>query len=182
MIVLRHPGAWGQQISAYDPVTLQRQWVRPAGGAYEADACGPLTCLVGPYGVRGVDAATGEQRWYRPGWRGVEQRGNLLLVYGSPTGSADPIGLIDARTGRLLVDLRGWRPLTSQGGGDRVLVTRAVDAGARTIIAVATPGHAQPRPLADLPPGTGDCQVASDRLICRSTSGQLNVWAYRQKR
>jgi hypothetical protein len=182
LIVLRHPGAWGPQVSAYDPVTLRRRWVRSAGGAYEAAACGSLTCLMGPNGVRAVDPDTGEQRWYRPGWRGVEQRGNLLIAYGSPTGVVDPIGLVDARSGRVLVDLRGWRALGSQATGDHVLVTRTVDAGARTMIAVASPGRAQPRPLADLPPGTGDCQVTSDRLICRSTSGQLNVWAYRQKR
>jgi outer membrane protein assembly factor BamB len=180
MIVLRHPGQWGPEVSAYDPVTLQRRWVRPASGAYEAKACGPLTCLAGPYGVRGVDPMTGEQLWYRPGWRGVEERGNLLLAYASPTGISEAVGLIDARTGRVLVDLHGWRPLTGQSG-DHVLVTRVVDAGARTMVAVAGPDATQPRPLADLPPGTGECQTASDRLICRSASGELNVWAYRKR-
>jgi PQQ-like domain len=180
LIVLRYPGQWGAQIAAYDPVTLRRRWVRPAGGAYEAQPCGPLTCLAGPYGVRAVDPLTGEQRWYRPGWQGVEQRGRLLLAYASPSGVSEPVGLIDARTGRVLVDLHGWRPLTGQAG-DHVLVTRVVDAGARTMVAVAAPGAAQPRPLADLPPGSGDCQTAPDRLICRSMSGELNVWAYRQK-
>jgi hypothetical protein len=38
-----------------------------------------------------------------------------------------------------------------------------------------------PQPLADLPPGTGDCQAAPNRLVCRSTSGDLTVWAYRKK-
>ena len=49
------------------------------------------------------------------------------------------------------------------------------------MVAVADPGDAQPRPLADLPPGTGECQAVPDRLICRSTAGELNVWAYRQR-
>jgi hypothetical protein len=180
LIVLRHPGPWGAQISAYDPVTRQRRWVRPAGGAYQAEPCGSLTCLAGPYGVRAVDPMTGEERWYRPGWQGVEQRGKLLLAYASPAGVSEPVGLIDARTGRVLVDLHGWRALAGDTG-DHVLVTRVVDAGARTMVAVAAPGVEQPRPLADLPPGTGECQTAPDRLICRSMSGQLNVWAYRQK-
>ena len=181
LIVLRHPGEWGPQVSAYDPVTLQRRWVRPAGGAAEAQPCGWLICLAGPYGVRAVDPANGKQRWYRAGWRSVEQRGNLLLAYASPTGVSDPVGLVDAATGRVLVNLRGWRPLIGQGGGDHVLVSRVVDAGARTMVAVADPGDAQPRPLADLPPGTGECQAVPDRLICRSTAGELNVWAYRQR-
>ena len=183
LIVLRHPapGSWQSEISAYDPVTLARRWVIPAQGAYEATPCGPLTCLIGPNGVRAVDSATGAERWYRPGWQTVEPRGNLMLVYASPTGAADPVGLIDPRTGRVLVNLRGWRPLAGQGDGDgRVLVTRDIDGGTRTMVAVAVPGTAEPRPLADLPPGTGECQTASDRLICRSDAGQLNVWAYRQ--
>jgi hypothetical protein len=54
--------------------------------------------------------------------------------------------------------------------------------GARTMVAVAEPGLAGPRPLADLPPGTGDCQAAPGRLVCRSsTSGELIVWAYTLK-
>jgi outer membrane protein assembly factor BamB len=181
LIVLRHPGEWGSQVSAFDPVTLQRRWVRPAGGASEAQPCGRLTCLAGLHGVRAVDPANGVQRWYRPGWRSVELRGNLLLAYASPAGVSDPIGLVDPATGRVLVNLRGWRPLTGQGGGDHVLVTRVVDAGARTMVAVAEPGDAQPRPLADLPPGTGECQAVPDRLICRSTAGELKVWAYRPR-
>lgn len=178
LIVLRHPGRWGPEISAYDPVTLRRAWVRAAGGAYQAQACGRVTCLVGPDGVRAVDPVDGTQRWYRPSWRGVEERGALLLAYGS---TSEPIGLADSTTGRVLVDLHGWRPLTGEGGTGRVLVTRVVDAGTRTMVAIADPGDAHPRPLADLPPGTGECQAARDRLICRSTSGELNVWAYRQR-
>jgi outer membrane protein assembly factor BamB len=181
LIVLRHPGEWDEpQVSAFDPVTLQRRWVRPASGASEAQPCGRLTCLAGLHGVRAVDPANGAQRWYRPGWRSVEPRGNLLLAYASPAG-VDLIGLVDPATGRVLVNLRGWRPLDGQGGGDHVLVTRVVDAGARTMVAVAEPGDAQPRPLADLPPGTGECQAFPERLICRSTEGELNVWAYRQR-
>jgi outer membrane protein assembly factor BamB len=181
LIVLRHPGEWGQQVSAFDPVTLQRKWVRPGGGATEAQPCGRLACLAGPNGVRAVDPANGAQRWYRPGWRSVEPRGDLLLAYASSTGVGDPIGLIEPATGRVLVNLRGWRPLDGQTDGRHIVLTRVVDAGARTMVAVAELGDAQPRPLADLPPGTGECKATLDRLICRSTDGELNVWAYRQR-
>jgi len=182
LILLRHPIDRGSQISAYDPVTLALRWQRPAGGAYEAQPCGALACLGGPDGVAAVDPADGAIRWYQPGWRSVEQRGGLLLAYSSQSSSTEPVGLVDPGTGRVLLDLRGWRPLTSTGGGgDQVLVTRVVEAGARTIVAVARPGDRQPRLLAGLPPGTGDCQAVPDRLICRSTSGELIVWAYRKK-
>jgi hypothetical protein len=182
LILLRHPGGSGPQISAYDPVTLRRRWTRPAQGAFEAQPCGPLTCLAGANGVRAVDPATGTQRWYEPGWRSVEPRGRMLLAYGSPLGIGDLVGIVDPGTGRVVVDLRGWRPLTGLVAGDRLLVTRLVDAGARTVVAAAGPGDPRPRTLADLPPGTSDCQAAPDRLICRSTAGELTVWAYRRSR
>jgi PQQ-like domain len=178
LLVLRHPGRWGLQMSAYDPETLRRAWVRPAQGAVEAQPCGPLTCLAGANGIRAVDHA-GTQRWYEPGWRSVEPRGELLLAYGSPLGISDLVGIVDPATGRIVVDLRGWRPLTGLAAGDRLLVTRLVDAGARTVVAVTGPADPHPRTLADLPPGTGDCQAAPGRLICRSTAGELTVWAYR---
>ena len=181
LIVLRYELPWGgAEISAYDPVTLRLRWNRPAAGADTAQPCVRLTCLVGRFGVRAVDPATGSPLWYRAGWRGVEERGQLLLAYGAGDVGTEPIGLADPATGRVLVDLHGWRALDGLAGGGRILVTRPIDAGTRTIVAVADPGDAQPRPLADLPPGTGVCQAAPDRLICRSASGELNVWAYRQ--
>ena len=126
-------------VTAYDPVTLRRVWQRPAGRAYEVRSCGPLACLTGPDGVRGVDPATGDQRWYRPGWRSVEQRGGMRSRTGRPPASTDPVGIVDPATGRVLVDLTGWR-LVGGTGGDHLLVTRAVEAGARTMVAVAGPG------------------------------------------
>jgi hypothetical protein len=181
LIVLRHSAGWGSMISAYDPVTLALRWQRPAGSAYDAQACGPLTCITGPDGVQGVDPGNGAIVWWQPGWRSVQQQGGLLLAYASPGAISDPVGLVDPKTGQVLVDLHGWRPLTSVGGDDELLVTRVVVAGARTIVAVARPGDAQPRLLADLPAGTGDCQSVPQRLICRSASGELIVWAYREK-
>jgi hypothetical protein len=184
LILLRQPTGWGAEIAAYDPVTLALRWQRPAGGAFEADACGPLACLAGPDGVEAVNPANGGIEWYQPSWRGVEMRGNLLLAYSSPSGSSDPVGLADPQTGRIVTDLRGWRPMTATvnpGAENEVLLTRVVDAGARSIVAVAGPGDTSPRLISDLPPGTGDCQSVPERLICRSTSGELIVWAYRKK-
>ncbi|MFG1604186.1 PQQ-binding-like beta-propeller repeat protein [Actinoplanes sp. NPDC049265] len=180
VVLLRHLGRYGVMISAYDPVTLQRLWQRSADTAYEVRDCGPVACLNSPDGVRGIDPATGAERWYRAGWRGVEQRGAMTLAYGTANGGADPVGIVDPSTGNVLSDLHGWR-IVGGTDGDRLLVTRDVAAGARTMVAVAEPGLPGPRPLADLPPGTGDCQAAPGRLVCRSASGELVVWAYTLK-
>jgi outer membrane protein assembly factor BamB len=181
LVLLRHPGERGTEVSAYDPVTLGLLWSRPALDVEEIVVCGPLACLIGADGVRALDPASGVLRWYRPGWRMVEQRGDVLLAYTAPASTAEAVGIVDPATGRVLVDLRGWRPLTGTGGGDQMLVTRIVAAGARTMVAVAAPGGDRPRPLAELPAGTGDCQAAPGRLVCRSLTGELVVWAYRQK-
>lgn len=180
LVMLRHLGRYGMVVTAYDPVTLQRVWQRPAERAYEMHDCGPVACLIGADGVRGIDPVTGAEEWFQPGWRSVETRGRLTVAYGSASGAPDPAGVIDPATGRVLVPLSGWR-LVGGESGDHVLVTRDVEAGARTMVAVAEPGAPGPRPLADLPPGTGDCQSVPGRLVCRSTSGELVVWAYTKK-
>jgi hypothetical protein len=181
LLLLRHPTPTGWMVSAYDPVTLARRWSRPAGYASGVTSCGRLACLTGPGGVRAVDPADGRQRWFNPDWRSVEQRGGMVVAYGTQTSETDAVGVIDPATGRVLVDLHGWRPVPGIGGGDYLLATRIVDAGARTMVAVVGPGGRRPGLLAELPAGTGDCQSAPGRLVCRSTSGDLVVWAYKRK-
>ncbi|MET0422273.1 MAG: PQQ-binding-like beta-propeller repeat protein [Actinoplanes sp.] len=177
VILLRHPGERSVEISAYDPVTLKQMWTEPAGGTYDIKACGLLACLTGSDGTRALDPTTGDLRWSRPEWHNVEQRGAMFLAYGGADTSS-PLGIVDPDTGRLRVDLTGWRPVGGDGSGDHLLVTRAVEAGARTMVAVARPGEGRPRLLADLPAGTGDCQAVPGRLVCRSMYGELVVWAY----
>ncbi|GGQ57004.1 outer membrane protein assembly factor BamB family protein [Couchioplanes azureus] len=184
LLLLRHPATDGdpatdaRMVTAFDP-GLRQRWSRPAGSAYGAVPCGELACLAGPDGVRAVRAADGAEAWFRPGWRGVEQHGGMVVASGT-AGETDLVGIVDPGTGRVLTDLHGWR-LVSGTGGDHLLVTRTVRAGARTMVAVAAPGDARPRPLSDLPAGTGDCQAGPGRLACRSISGELKVWAYERR-
>jgi hypothetical protein len=181
LVLLEHPGVHGLEVSAYDPVTLGLRWSRPAWGAEQVVSCGALACLAGDDGVRALDPNTGEQLWYRADWRGVEQHGGVLVAFSAPGTLGEAVGIIDPGTGRVLVDLHGWRALSGSGGGDRLVVTRMVADGARTMVAVAEPGDERPRPLAELPAGTGDCQAAPGRLVCRSMTGDLVVWAWRQR-
>jgi hypothetical protein len=177
VILLRHPGPSGIEVSAFDPATLRSLWTGPAGTAREVQPCGRLACLIGLDGVRAIDPATGEQRWHRPGWRSIETIGKRLIAYAD--GPDSPTALVDPATGRVLVDLTGWRPLGGAMAGGEVLVTRDIGADRRTMVAVAAPRLSRPRVLAELPAGTGECQSAPERLICRSMYGELVVWAYR---
>ncbi|MFI7600566.1 PQQ-binding-like beta-propeller repeat protein [Actinoplanes sp. NPDC049681] len=180
LLLLRHPTLTGRVVSAFDPVTLKHRWTRAAGFAFGITTCGRFACLAGPDGVRAVDPADGSPAWFRPAWRSVEQRGGLVVAFGTPAGDNDPVGIIDPGTGRVLADLHGWR-LVPGSGGDHLLVTRPVGVGGRTMVAVAAPGDARPELLSDLPAGTGDCQAAPGRLVCRSTAGELVVRAYERK-
>ncbi|GAB2623269.1 hypothetical protein Aab01nite_16340 [Paractinoplanes abujensis] len=176
-ILLRHPGRPSMEFSAYDAVTLRNLWSKPADGAYDVETCGALACLTGPGGIRAVDPATGDTVWQRPEWRGIQQFGTQFVAYGSAEYTR-PLGLINPDTGALEVDLTGWRPVTGTATQHHLLVTRATEPGGRTMVAVARPGENAPRLLGALPTGTGDCQAADERLVCRSMYGRLIVWAY----
>lgn len=180
IILLRHPGRPDMEFSAYDPVTLRNLWSQPASGSYQVEACGQLACLTGPDGMRAIDPATGDLRWTNPNWRGLQQFGSMFVAFGSAENTR-PLGLIDPDTGELEVDLTGWRPVSGTVGEDHLLVTRSVEPGGRTMVAVAQPGERRPHLLGPLPDGTGDCQAAPERLVCRSMYGQLVVWAYGRK-
>jgi hypothetical protein len=178
MILLRHPGPGGARVTAYDPVSLRQRWSRPAGYAYEVRACGDLACLVSSSGVRAVNPVDGTDRW-SAGWRTIEQRGGVLLAYGSLPDDTDLIGVVDPATGRITVPLRSWRPVAGPGGGDHVLLTRSAPGEGGIVLAVADRASDRPRMLGGLPAGTGDCRTVPGRLVCRSVSGMLRVWSYR---
>ncbi|WP_436527160.1 outer membrane protein assembly factor BamB family protein [Actinoplanes sp. HUAS TT8] len=177
VVLLRHPGPSGMEVSAYDPVTLRELWTMPADGTYEVRSCGLLACFLGQDGVSAVDPSTGDRRWAEAGWQAVTERGSALLAY-PDSDISRPVGLVDSATGRVRVDLRGWLPMPGSDSSGDLLVTREVPAGARTMVAVADQVAGRVRPIALLPEDTGDCEAAPGRLVCRSTTGELVVWAY----
>ncbi|MEU4556801.1 PQQ-binding-like beta-propeller repeat protein [Actinoplanes sp. NPDC023936] len=174
-LLLRHPGPSGTAISAYDPADLRPLWSTTARGTDRLVPCGLLACLIGQYGVRAVDPATGDGRWQRGDWRTVEQEGTALVGYAGQ----DPVALADPETGATLVDLSGWDLVPGSPGNGELLVTREASTSTRTMVAIAAPETRRPRLLAELPAGTGSCQSAPERLVCRSSVGELVVWAYR---
>ncbi|MFI5888632.1 PQQ-binding-like beta-propeller repeat protein [Actinoplanes sp. NPDC051513] len=178
-ILLRHPGVVGAEISAYDPVTLKQVWTVPAGSSYQIEACGINACLSGADGVRAIDPFTGDTLWAQPTWHSITQYGEMFVAYGDPDGTS-PIGVIDPDTGAQQVSLEGWRPVNGTGEDGGLLLTRSTDGGSRTMVAVARPGDTRPRLLDTLPQGTGECQAAPARLVCRTMYGELVVWAYRE--
>ncbi|WP_328461174.1 PQQ-binding-like beta-propeller repeat protein [Actinoplanes sp. NBC_00393] len=179
-VLLRHPGRGSIRVSAYDPATLQLLWSVRTPNVQRVKPCGKLACLIGPDGIRAVDPVTGAERWRQAGWHGVEQYGTRVVAFSS-SNTSDPVAVIDPATGRILADLTGWTPVPGRTAGGELLVTREIGPGPRTMVAVVAPDLDRPRLLAELPPGTGDCQTAPDRLVCRSMYGELLVWTYRTR-
>lgn len=177
-VVLRHPTASGTAVTGYAAGTLARRWSRTENGQLETvRPCSPLLCLISRAGVRGVDPADGTSRWFRPQWRVGEARGGYLQTYGPSDGVVDLLGLAEPRTGRLVLDLRGWRLVP--GAADTALLLSRVDRSTgRTVVAVADAGARTVRVLGALPTGTGDCRGGSGRLVCRSADGTVVGWSY----
>ncbi|WP_433826761.1 PQQ-binding-like beta-propeller repeat protein [Actinoplanes sp. CA-015351] len=175
VLLLKHPGPSGTSVSAYDLADLRPIWTKPVPGTTRVIPCGLLACLTGQYGVRAIDPATGDQRWQRGDWRDVEQDGTALIGYAG----SKPVALADPETGRTVVELTGWDLVPRSPGNGELLVTRATSDGTRSMVAIAAPDARRPRLLAELPTGTGSCQSAPERLVCRSSYGELVVWAYR---
>lgn len=180
VILLRHPSTAGMEISAYDPLSLRPLWTRPAFRSYLIKECGSLACLAGEDGVHAIDPATGATRWFRPQWKDIDATGTTFIAYAEEA-DQNPVAVVDPDTGDVRVDLTGWRPVSGPGEGDLLLVTRAVDPGARSMVAVVRPSEREPRLLADLPAGTGDCEAVPGRLACRNMDGELVVWAYPER-
>lgn len=187
-LMLRHPDDAGPMVTAYAADTLAVRWSRPATAAYDTQVCGDAACLVGRSGVRAVDPVSGAELWSRPGWRGVEQRGDHLLAFGLGADGDAAVGIVDPRTARVVVNLRRWQVLPSAVNGAAVVVTRPTmleptdpeQTGTlvRILVGAADPATRTVRPLGFLPTDTGDCRAAPARLVCRS-GGRLVVWSYR---
>ncbi|MFC7527214.1 PQQ-binding-like beta-propeller repeat protein [Actinoplanes sp. GCM10030250] len=180
VVLLRHPGSYGIQVSAYDAGTLQPLWTRLARGTERVRACGELACLTGRNGVRAIETGTGAERWRQPAWRSIERFGSRTVAYGpTATGTDQPVAEVDPATGQVLTDLTGWKPVPGTAEDGELLVTREIDPGPRTMVAVVAAGLDRPRLFTELPEGTGDCQATADRLVCRSMYDELIVWEHR---
>jgi hypothetical protein len=179
-VLLRHPGVAQIEVSAFDAVTLAPKWTVQAGDARRIEPCGELACLIsGRSGIRAIDPVTGAERWRQPLWKGIARFGTSVVAYGSAAAADEPAAVVDPSTGQVISDLTGWKPVPGTAQDGTLLVTRELDPGPRTMVAVVAPGLDRPRLFAELPAGTGDCQATADRLVCRSMYDQLIVWEHR---
>jgi hypothetical protein len=138
---------------------------------YPVEPCGSMLC-VGLVPTL-VDPVTGRVGWTaRPDRQPIHPVGDRFLVY-DPSGELRAV--VDARTGRRVQDLTGWRAAVPPGAApDRVLLTRPA-AGARTRVVGLDPVSLVLTDLGLLPGSPELCRPYRAGLVCRHHD-RLWVW------
>lgn len=178
LVVMRQEGVLAN-VSTYDLPGLTLRWslTAPLSG-YPSD-CGPVLCLSDRNGeLVALDLTDGSTRWHSPGWQGASDLGGgRLLAYRATTNAQ--AGVLDAATGRTLVDLVTWT--TMSGSGADVLLT-APDRDYRyTWFALLDAERGVVRPLGRLADvSTQGCDAHGEILVCRTFDARLRVWRYRR--
>jgi hypothetical protein len=167
----------GLVLRGYAADTLTPRWRRtlpaaPGGARWRpVGRCGPMLC-VGPLGTV-IDPRTGRVAWTARTGRGrLDPAGDRLLAF-------DRLGnlqaLLDARTGRVVRELSGWRAAVPAGAApDRLLLTRPAT-GAGTQVARLDPASRELSELGLFPGRPELCRPYAAGLVCRQ-HGRLWLW------
>lgn len=157
-------------VTAYSLDSLTAAWSatgHSAGG--HAHGCGLVVCFSHDGGVHGLDPATGEARWWVPGWADATAVGgqSRLLAVDGPRHA-----LLDSETGTTVADLGPGVPVWDRAAP--VFYLRPVGSGRVTVDRLdGRTGRLNPRGV--MP--AGRCTAAgSHRLVC-ATAGRLAVFS-----
>ncbi len=174
------------EITAYDLVTLRRQWtvqaaVGPAdpqaGNYVVVSGCGAMICLYAPTGTVLLDPRDGAERW-RTAQSVLAIDGDRVLLAAQTSGDPTaPAGLTirDLRTGKLLADLAGWPVFAGSRGyaGTPVLGFAARN---RTWFARLDLRAARLTRAGSVPGLYYSCVGQGDYLACRRLDGAVRAW------
>lgn len=181
VLVLRSAGQEAATLTAFDLATFTRQWTLTGGFVGYPNACGPLICLAGvDGGVTAVDLAAGTVTWHTGGWQSGQMiDADLLLADGEQ--GATTMGVLDVRTGRVVVRMSGWMPVPDPTvGPSRLLVRPDIRQDGSSWFAMIDPRYGAPAPLGEL---SGlllqDCQTIGDLLTCPTVYHTVQVWRLR---
>jgi PQQ-like domain len=167
-------------ISSYDVDTLALTWRRTSEPLDGAAPCGPVLCLVDGLGVQAVDPRTGVLRWRADGWFGWQRAGRLVAITQETPLVTRGVGVIDPRTGRILLDLRMWTVSFPSGRESQLVLTRTSAVVGRTTVAVLDLARLAIEVVGVLPSYVSNCQSGIAAVACQTEKGNLQLWAYRR--
>jgi hypothetical protein len=194
--VLQREHSGGLSLQAYDVDTLAVSWERtvPRGDrAVWVERCGPMLCihrqragdpttvvdpltgwLLAAAGTEVVDPVTGRTAWTAAGTTQLHPVGDRFLAY---HGDGTLAAVVDARTGRPLQQLAGWRALAPVAAtGDGPLVLMRPDQAGHTSLAQLDLATLALTGAGVLPGQPDPCQSFGGGLVCRN-GHRLWVWA-----
>ena len=178
LLLLRHDNPDGGGVAtAYAMDTFERRWqmAEPADDG-SAGTCIGLPCRQEPGGMAVLDARRGVALWHAGPHVNLVRHGPYTLeVQGV---SNRPLGLRDPRTGRVLVDLRGWETLADGDDDAPLVLFRAVPPDGRAAFGVLAPGSREVQPLGLAGGRVRECASDDRYVACRVAEG-VEVWSYR---
>jgi hypothetical protein len=190
-VVTRRIGS-NAELTGYDVVGLTRRWSvrvpvgppdpRSAGDFVATGGCGPMLCVYGPETVF-LDPRDGGERW-RTAQSIITVRGGNGL-FGDPSSrgeepSRDRLRVHDLRTGRPIVDLAGWRAVSSPRFDRRVPVLAAT-VDNHTWLATLDLARARLTTAGSVAGLYYACVDANPYLVCRRIDASLTVWRTRDR-
>jgi outer membrane protein assembly factor BamB len=178
LLILRHDvsetGAGTATVFGLDTLT-QRWQVTEVSRDGSSGACLGLPCEEDRDGLAVLDPATGAPLWRSPRNTTLSLRGGgVLEMRGAST---SPLHLLDARTGRVKVDLGGWQTVADNTGDAPIVLFRAQPPTGRAGFGVLMPGADRVQPLGLSTDRVYQCS-ADDRYVACRTGRGVEVWAY----
>jgi outer membrane protein assembly factor BamB len=192
LLVQRADGA----LAAFALASLDPLWSVPDVGTTDATSCGPAIRAGNRALVRALDRRTGRELWQQKavGAAGLALPGRTdgpLLGYPmNAEGGLATVGpsILAPDTGRVTMDLAGWRPVDADG--PRLLLLRQERPDGDATIGVADLDSLTQRTVGTVPGVrvlVGDpfdskedtlegCRAAASWLTCRRADGAISVW------
>ena len=180
VLVLRTPDQHPAVLAAFDLATFTPRWTLTGDFDGYPNVCGPMICLASEDALTAVDPATGAVAWRAGGWQAGQMIDGDHLLARADQGDT-MMGLLDVRTGRVLMRMSGWTPLSDPATGPTGLVVRPdTRQDGRFWFATLDPRHGAPSPLGDLSGLLSpDCQTTGDLLACVTLHGTVQIWRFR---
>ncbi|MEU6204747.1 PQQ-binding-like beta-propeller repeat protein [Micromonospora musae] len=167
-------------VTAYDLNGLRRRWRVSLPLASYLEGCAGLLCAVGVNGgLRALDPMTGVVRWSTPGPATlIAERGDRLLVLPNRR-SVTRYAVLDAVTGRQLVELNANELLSSDDARGPLIGLRRRPGG-RSVVVGLDLAAARVRTVDVITGAAGGCSVGSGpTLVCQSSDGaSFGVWRW----
>ena len=170
----------GAELTAYEPATLRPLWTRRmTDNDYGATPCADALCLSDGSGLTVVDPGTGAVRWRTAERAYTEPPGPLagrLLV--EPLGGARAM-LVEAGTGRPVLDLSGWQAVSAATGATPVFARWQRPPDGRVLFATVTGDPLAVRLIGfDRDVLQDACRADGPYLVCQTLGGDLRLWRY----